>query len=828
MFNKIKLKKQDRTPLIIFIHRIKFYCREILAILFLVLITFVSASADDYYVDMETGINDTTYGKSPSMPWKTVGYAFGETGMPRTGTHNLYVRAGIYPEFNDTFMYGAYSVIGCDSSWNPSTADVVFQASGTGNISLIITVGNTASGGPRAFHGIVFDNNGATSAALLKLSHYDTTNGDSIIEYCNFKAATAVKSAIDCSLNTNISVTVSNCTFGNDLNLTNATGTAITFRTVKNIAVANNTFSCNTGTPSGFISACTAAADGTTFTIHHNMFTNSVNLAGHMIFTQSARWVTADIHGNMFTNTNTSWDKAFVRFDSSTRLANIYIDDNEMSTDTSGTHTYGCIQINLPAIASVGIQRISGNTIASKATGGYIINIGAEGSSLPAGENNLQNVLVEKNKILGVFYFNPTTPSATTHAVFTGWTGNATYRYNYLNGCPYGLLMKGGNTTNSNNADGTGMYGNIITNIKSYYAIGIKGYNGVNCYNNTIACSALDHGSLIALVTNDDQVVNNFKFKNNIVIGKDTHNLIYIESGCAAGAAFDYNYYHNQDGVDNVNFNIEGTFYSSFNAYKTVNPRGFDQHSYFANPKFIDPANGILSLEAGSPCIDSGAKLENVYEDAIICNSSWPRKIYTSNQNDFGVGWETGAYIYDESIIDRDDDGISNNLDNCPTECNPQQLDGDGDGLGDLCDLTPGCVGCWQTPCEQPCTPATSTTSSIPTTTSSSTITVITTSSTTTSIPVTTSSTSTTVCTFSIAPTSQKFTYSGGTGTVNVSTQSGCSWTAKSNAIWIVVKTGNSGTGNGIVRYTVRRSTSSRTGTMTIAGQTFNVVQSRY
>jgi len=59
-------------------------------------------------------------------------------------------------------------------------------------------------------------------------------------------------------------------------------------------------------------------------------------------------------------------------------------------------------------------------------------------------------------------------------------------------------------------------------------------------------------------------------------------------------------------------------------------------------------------------------KLENAYEDAIIRNSSWPRKISTSNQNDFGVGWETGAYIYDESIIDRDDDGIPDNLDNCP------------------------------------------------------------------------------------------------------------------------------------------------------------------
>jgi hypothetical protein len=153
---------------------------------------------------------------------------------------------------------------------------------------------------------------------------------------------------------------------------------------------------------------------------------------------------------------------------------------------------------------------------------------------------------------------------------------------------------------------------------------------------------------------------------------------------------------------------------------------------------------------------------------------------------------------------DSDSDGIPDNLDNCPTVCNPQQLDADGDGLGDLCDSTPGCGGCGQPFCEQPCGTTT-----------------------TTSIPVTTSSTSTTICTYSIAPTSQNFTYSGGSGTVNVSAQSGCSWTAQSNVTWVVITSGSSGTGNGTVRYTVSRSKRARTGTMTIAGQIFNVVQSQ-
>jgi len=74
--------------------------------------------------------------------------------------------------------------------------------------------------------------------------------------------------------------------------------------------------------------------------------------------------------------------------------------------------------------------------------------------------------------------------------------------------------------------------------------------------------------------------------------------------------------------------------------------------------------------------------------------------------------------------------------------------------------------------------------------------------------------------TFTINPTSQNFSASGSNGIVNVSTTSGCRWTAQSNASWITIISGASGTGNGSVTFKVDPNVSAalRTGTVTVAG----------
>jgi len=82
-------------------------------------------------------------------------------------------------------------------------------------------------------------------------------------------------------------------------------------------------------------------------------------------------------------------------------------------------------------------------------------------------------------------------------------------------------------------------------------------------------------------------------------------------------------------------------------------------------------------------------------------------------------------------------------------------------------------------------------------------------------------------CTYSISPTSASFTSSGGTGSVSVTTQSGCAWTASSAASWMSITSGASGTGSGTMNYSVAANTgtSSQTAASSVAGLAFTVTE---
>lgn len=84
-----------------------------------------------------------------------------------------------------------------------------------------------------------------------------------------------------------------------------------------------------------------------------------------------------------------------------------------------------------------------------------------------------------------------------------------------------------------------------------------------------------------------------------------------------------------------------------------------------------------------------------------------------------------------------------------------------------------------------------------------------------------------TACSFSIDPASGSAAADGNSGTVSVTSAAGCAWTASSNTSWLSITSGTSGSGGGPVGYTVSPNTgnTSRTGTLTVAGQTFTVTE---
>jgi predicted extracellular nuclease len=82
-------------------------------------------------------------------------------------------------------------------------------------------------------------------------------------------------------------------------------------------------------------------------------------------------------------------------------------------------------------------------------------------------------------------------------------------------------------------------------------------------------------------------------------------------------------------------------------------------------------------------------------------------------------------------------------------------------------------------------------------------------------------------CSFTLSSNIQPFTAAGGDGSTAVTAGPACNWTATSNDGWIIITSASSATGNAKITFEVKENMSDvpRTGTLTVAGQAFTVVQ---
>jgi hypothetical protein len=86
----------------------------------------------------------------------------------------------------------------------------------------------------------------------------------------------------------------------------------------------------------------------------------------------------------------------------------------------------------------------------------------------------------------------------------------------------------------------------------------------------------------------------------------------------------------------------------------------------------------------------------------------------------------------------------------------------------------------------------------------------------------------TVTCSYTLSASSAAFGAAGGSGSVDVTTAGGCSWSVANVPAWITITSGNGGTGNGTVGYNVATNTnaSSRNAILSIGGRNHTVSQS--
>ena len=83
-------------------------------------------------------------------------------------------------------------------------------------------------------------------------------------------------------------------------------------------------------------------------------------------------------------------------------------------------------------------------------------------------------------------------------------------------------------------------------------------------------------------------------------------------------------------------------------------------------------------------------------------------------------------------------------------------------------------------------------------------------------------------CTYSLSNTTFSMSGAGGTATFAVNTGTGCAWSVTNNASFVSITSGTSGSGTGTVSFSVGENPGdTRTGTLTVAGQTITISQAQ-
>jgi uncharacterized repeat protein (TIGR02059 family) len=269
------------------------------------------------------------------------------------------------------------------------------------------------------------------------------------------------------------------------------------------------------------------------------------------------------------------------------------------------------------------------NSISSRNTSGCLLQVGDD--DVLATNNNLDGAEITGNKITW-----SGTADVITHGIMAGYNINQSFKYNYLDNLPYGLVYKSGTDAGVNQTNLTGTFSyNIVKNGK--IGIRVKGYNGARIFNNTFY-SKTTSTALIFITGNNDKGIatgsTETKIFNNIFYTTSGTTVIYLYSNCTSNFECDYNLYY-CDGSDPV-FTLDEKKYT-WTQWRAL---GYDAHSVIMNPNFNNTTS-LVPLKR----LDYGIDLGATWDEGLSIDATWGKTDpKTVSQN--GT-WQVGAILYE-------------------------------------------------------------------------------------------------------------------------------------------------------------------------------------
>jgi hypothetical protein len=271
----------------------------------------------------------------------------------------------------------------------------------------------------------------------------------------------------------------------------------------------------------------------------------------------------------------------------------VYIYDQDDTTVTGNT-----VQNLVSTAAMNGIWiRSGGTTMDVTATNNTIKISGYTGSGVllfvgsdtaGAGDGYLDGATITGNQIYGAVYYDPTKKDCQAHGLLFGYSKNAIIDRNYINGAGIGIVVKGGLSAGQHSFTAGGISNNLVINTILGAGIYLRGMRDVPIYNNTIYVDssltmADAYPAPIKIGTNtqegedycDGSVCDSQGaiLKNNLILGRSSENLLYVDADSATNITSDYNLWWVPSG-DSIWY-----YDGSFNGFSTWKAEGFDANS---------------------------------------------------------------------------------------------------------------------------------------------------------------------------------------------------------------------------------------------------------